>query len=137
MKKVIITEDYVSYEVAKLLKEKGFDEPCRTSYSLESKKLNEEEASLDWSTKWYPIVISAPTHQTALKWLREEKHYYIQIMLDSWALGGHLGYYIVIQDINSDFEECSPHVNDENTVFFKTYEEAIEAALKYVLENLI
>ena len=28
----IITEDYVSYEVAKLLKEKGFDEPCYTCY---------------------------------------------------------------------------------------------------------
>ena len=27
-----ITEDFVSFEIAKLLKEKGFDEPCRSLY---------------------------------------------------------------------------------------------------------
>lgn len=29
----MIAEDYVSFEVAKLLKEKGFNEPCRAIYS--------------------------------------------------------------------------------------------------------
>ena len=28
----MITEDYVSFEIAKLLKEKGFSEPCYTCY---------------------------------------------------------------------------------------------------------
>ena len=28
-----LTEDYVSFETAKLLKEKGFDEPCFAYYS--------------------------------------------------------------------------------------------------------
>ena len=81
--------------------------------------------------------VSAPTLQMACKWLREEKHFYIQINLDSWALGRHSGYYIVIQDTNSDFMEISPRVNEEDTVFFSTYEEAVEAAIKYCLENLI
>ena len=35
----MITEDYVSYEVAKLLKEKGFDEPCECAYSEEGQYL--------------------------------------------------------------------------------------------------
>lgn len=30
-----ITEDYCSFEVAKLLKEKGFDEACRAVYEEE------------------------------------------------------------------------------------------------------
>jgi hypothetical protein len=30
----MITEDYVSFEVAKLLKEKGFNEPCIATYNL-------------------------------------------------------------------------------------------------------
>ena len=122
-----ITEDYVSFETAKLLKEKGF--------------------SNNWCNRWYntdirdpfPSSVGAigclpcPTQQMAMRWLREEKHYYIQIMLDSWALDTHLGYYIVIQDILSDFEEINP----VDKVFFKTYEEAVEAAIKYCLEDLI
>lgn len=34
----MITEDYVSFEVAKLLKEKGFDEPLKRFYNSEGKK---------------------------------------------------------------------------------------------------
>ena len=105
----MIQEEYVKFETAKLLIEKGFP-------------------------SGHPEVC---TQSLVMRWLREEKHYYIQIMLDSWALGGHSGYYIVIQDINSDFEEISPAVNDNDDVFFKTYEEAAEAAIKYVLEKLV
>lgn len=71
----------------------------------------------------------------AMKWLREEKHYYIQVMLDSWACGGHLGYYVVIQKTDSDFEMMLQDAVVE--VFYQTYEEACEAAIKYCLENLI
>lgn len=124
-----ITEDYVSYEIAKLLKEKGFDIPCRQAYFNGS--------LVDYTMYGFcdGELLDCPSQSLALKWLREEKNYYIQIMLDSWALGGHLGYYIVIQDLNSDFEVISPEIGD--VVFFNTYEEAVEAALNYVLKNLI
>lgn len=46
-----ITEDYVSFEVANLLKEKGFDEECQQYYG-------------DYK---YPC----PTLQMAMKWLRK------------------------------------------------------------------
>jgi len=36
----MITEDYVSFEIAKLLKEKGFDVPCIGRYSVRSKKFH-------------------------------------------------------------------------------------------------
>ena len=32
----MITEDYVSFETAKLLKEKGFDEYCKSVYHVDS-----------------------------------------------------------------------------------------------------
>lgn len=111
----MITEDYVSFETAKLLKEKGFDEECQKYYG-------------DYK---YPC----PTLQMAMKWLREEKHYYIQVMLDGWACGDHSGYYVVIQKTDSDFEIMLSDAVDE--VFYQTYEEACEAAIKYCLENLI
>ena len=34
----MITEDYVSFETAKLLKEKGFDEPCQYFYDNKKPK---------------------------------------------------------------------------------------------------
>lgn len=119
----MITEDYVSFETAKLLKEKGFDsEECLAFYKEDSDHNSER-------------CVLAPTLQMAMKWLREEKHYYIQVMLDSWACGGHLGYYVVIQKTDSDFEMMLQDAVVE--VFYQTYEEACEAAIKYCLENLI
>ena len=75
------------------------------------------------------------TQAMAMKWLREEKHIYIQVMLDSWACGDHSGYYVVIQKTDSDFELMLSDALSE--VFYKTYEEAVEAAIRYCLQNLI
>ena len=113
-----LCEDYVSFKTAKLLKEKGFDGDTDLWYDE-----NGARACL------------APTLQMAAKWLRDEKHYYIQVMLDGWACGGHSGYYVVIQKTDSDFEMMLQDALDE--VFYSTYEEACEAAIKYCLENLI
>lgn len=123
----MITEDYVSFEVAKLLKEKGFDESCIYVYR--------HDGSQDtWDADKENIACQKPTLQMVMKWLREEKHYYIQVMLDGWVLGFYLGYYVVIQKTDSDFEMMLSDVCEE--VFYKTYEEACEAAIKYCL-NLI
>ena len=127
-----ITEDYVSYETAQLLKEKGFDEGCRAIYEEGILRIN---TLCEYHNSELSSYVCAPTHQMALKWLREVHHYYIQIMLDSWACGGHLGYYVVIQKTDSDFEIMLQDVVDE--VFYQTYEESCEAALSYVLKNLI
>ena len=56
-------------------------------------------------------------------------------MLDPWVYEGHLGYYVVIQKTDSDFEMMLQDVVDK--VFYQTYEEACKAAIKYCLENLI
>ena len=145
----MMAEDYVSFEVAKLLKEKGFDEKCISVYHDGELRLVSSlgifcgagilaEQTLTYTNsecKWSPIMISAPTLQMAMKWLRDEKHYYIQVMLDGWACGGHSGYYVVIQKTDSNFEMMLQDAVDE--VFYQTYEEACEAAIKYCLENLI
>ena len=133
----MITEDYVSFETAKLLREKGFDERCFSFYWEDgSLDANSHDKTTDLRNSTSSSAV-APTLQMAMRWLREEKHYYIQIMLDSWALGAHLGYYIVIQATDSDFEEISPIVDDIDDVFFETPEQAAEAAIKYCLENLV
>ena len=132
----MITEDYVGFETAKLMKEKGFNEPCWNYYYKSNNKSKfDHYFRTVKNNEWTADRISAPTLQMAMKWLREVHHYYIQIMLDSWACGGHMGYYVVIQKTNSDFEMMLQDAVDE--VFYETCEQACEAAIKYCLENLI
>lgn len=120
----MLTEDYCSYEVAKLLKEKGFDWPCHGSYHIEYPK-----NKIVWSPKPVnddgQIFMNAPTHQMAMKWLRE-KDIDIVIMPLFKFKGGRIYCY-----------EVHSETADIRTGQFNTYEEAVEAALKYSLENLI
>lgn len=121
-----ITEDYVSFEVAKLLKERGFDEKTLSYYK------DNVLCRGDWF-EWNrsPLGhIAAPTHQMTMKWLREK-------------------YYIYADPIKQgNYNDCSEYytwivarmgiIHRNSSVADKlSYEEAVEAALKYSLENLI
>ena len=118
----MVTEDYVSYEIAKLLKEKGFEGVCNFQYSISSKTLG-----LIIPSEWYNenYFIPAPTLQMAMKWLRG-KGIYIQIRrsLNTYLYGA-----IIMKDGTKIYATIPSTL--------VTYEELVEAALKYVLENLI
>ena len=127
----MIKEDYVSFEVAKLLKEKGFDVPVNYEYhykitipQFHRKKHNFNGIEYsNCSSEWY----SAPTHQMAMKWLR--KIYGIDIVIEiSNPSVKDRKYYCVIWNKNND-----SYILD----LFSSYEECVEATLKYCLENLI
>ena len=85
----MIEETYVSFEVAKLLKEKGFNEQCWKLYELgdfgipvrlNGFELNDEGGF--WNNEYLELykkehsyindICSAPTHQMAMQWLREK-----------------------------------------------------------------
>ncbi len=129
------TEDYVSFETAKLLKEKGFDENCAALYHLRTGEIIQQGVGYVFNNSQWENFVSAPTLQMAMKWLRKVHHYYIQVMLDSWAYGSHSGYYVVIQKTDSEFEIMLADKVDK--VFYDEPEEACETAIKYCLENLI
>lgn len=112
----MITEDYVSYEVAKLLKEKGFDYQGFDYIDFEGEVIKQDR----------------PTHQMAMKWLREEKN--IFIVIEPHA-------YDYVNEKNKSYS-CSLWIGDNYYEYlesrdYPSYEEAVEAALKYCLENLI
>jgi hypothetical protein len=68
----MIKEDYVSFETAKLLKEKGFDEDIARVVNEEDEidYLGSSQPSLAYLYHtWY----KCPTLQMAMKWLRKEK----------------------------------------------------------------
>ena len=127
-----VTEDYVSYEVAKLLKEKGFDWRCNSHYwSQDLDTLRYSDYPQNWncaSDDWY----SCPTHQMAMKWLREEHN--IFIVIEPYM-------YDYINEKNSSYVtslwQGDNYYENITSKDYPTYEQAVEAALKYSLENLI
>lgn len=118
----MITEDYCSYEVAKLLKEKGFDGLCYTYYPRGVKDKYNISMLADNHNKHSET--SRPTLQMAMKWLREKDIDIIIMSLFKFKEGR-----IYCYEIHSDN-------TDVRIGQFETYEEAVEAAIKYSLENL-
>lgn len=123
-----ITEDYVSFETAKLLKEKGFIENCLMRYNKVG-SLVEETYKFNWN--FQTIDYSAPTLQMAMKWLREKHLLHISIDMIN---GGKWKY--EIDDISVPFDGgiLPKYYCDKS---FSSYEEAADDAIKYSLENLI
>lgn len=76
----IITEDYVSFEVAKLLKEKGFEGFTMFSYSTKGTTMcGHWENEIDWMPKC--------TLQMAMEWLRKIHNIHIEL---NWDKGNQL-----------------------------------------------
>lgn len=114
-----ITEDYCSFEVAKLLKEKGFNEPV-----TELNKLLIKEGEK-------PVL--KITHQKAMKWLREVHK--VLIVIDAYH-ADHWEGYIDSFEI-SIYSHASTIIVPNEIAHHTDYEQAVEAALKFTLENLI
>ena len=98
-----IIEDFVSFEVAKLLKEKGFTEECVYLYDRykESESYHIRHTGGTCNDEEYPYEYSMPTLQMAMKWLREVHN----IMVSPYALS--LGYYFEIFDLTDrDITGC-------------------------------
>jgi hypothetical protein len=135
----MITEDFVSVETAKLLREKGFDEPCNHYYDYAQRlqfcdsELSDSELSSD------DEEYLAPTQQKACKWLREVHHWHIfvpkwedvEYMPGEWE-ETMVGYQYVIINIGEVNRKC-----EQPTITAFSPESAYEAAIKYCLENLI
>lgn len=125
----MITEDYVSFEIAKLLKEKGFNEPTWTRYEDGNEVIFGDK--YDWNNS--PMgQISAPTHQMAMKWLREVHN--ILLFFIPAQENGKLVYLVEVWTWN---EEEGIYESTYAPMPRKKPEQAVEAAIKYALEKLI
>lgn len=119
----MITEDYCSEEIGLLLKEKGFRPPCvgKTMYKF----IDEGK------------VYAHVTHQMACKWLREEHKIHIEVLcpvvdVDSDEYG--VKYNVVISNLNN---HCLAFDTPLEDVEYDSYEEGVEAAIKYCLVYLV
>lgn len=130
-----ITEDYCSFEVSKLLKEKGFQVPTVFYFRItgdhmfpQPNPFNHNDDSKNETASGMTFV-SAPTHAIAIKWIL--KNYGISISVDNLIDNK---FYFSYRDTKSK-DYASRTGCAENG--YDTSEEATEAALLYTLQNLI
>lgn len=135
----MITEDYVSFETAKLLKDKGFDECTSITYFIGDDKprgcvvgemIHHPKAKEDMH------LIDCPTLQMAMKWLREVHKLDIDVSIEYFSIeyknSKKVYYYSVLKKTAIRDIDCL-----HSETGFDSYEQAAEAAIKYCLENLI
>ena len=136
-----ITEDYVSFEIAKLLKEKGFDEECACLYDdveLGTPGLEVNGYIRSINSSLDDNQYAAPTLQMAMKWLREVHNIHIEL---NWDKGNQLYSFQIWKPRKYQPEISSLDLwriyKDDNYPGEWKYEEACEIAIKYCLKNLI
>lgn len=148
----MIREDYVSFETAKLLKEKGFDAYCHSYYypyyeddTMKKKNYGRYRGTVNIKNKLYYEVYDrkglmkdhylCPTIQMAMKWLRDVHDLIISV---SFTVHGWLcDITKVFRDSNGFIVNINHGIGDDSLPYCDEHEEACEAAIKYCLENLI
>lgn len=132
----MITEQYVSLEIAVLLKDKGFNETCRAYWGgFNNKPLGLSECNrgraFDYCTNsslrayndCEQTYIAAPTHQMTLAWLREK--YNLMISIFPYNDGFMFGIYnetgaLTLMEINK----------------YSNYDDAVEGSILYCFKHL-
>lgn len=145
-------EDYVSFEVAKLLKENGFDsdevgslggfysESCYESGHGITTQSGQEVGIVYDDLKNFDLEYDEylrPTLQMAVKWLRTIHNIYIEV--EPHAFNGDLASsYECNYWFNGNFYipyATRGHLLENKT--WRTYEEALNSIIEYCLTNLI
>ena len=140
MATVTINHEYfVSLEVAKLLKEAGFDWEVNHYYFTQNgetelkynfkhpaQNYNESMATMD-SMSFEFEVCSCPTLEVAQRWLREVKGYSI------YPTRG--GYKIYVLDINDASGFSRTYELNSNLTYEESQESGIKKVLKLILEG--
>ena len=121
----MIEESYVSFDTAKLLKEAGFNEPCRYSY--------DNVGGFRWFKIGGPTLkgwVPCPTQALAARWLREAHRISVDAAFMAPSTNIDVWQYFIgkMDDMiwPGDFE------TSERT--YATYEEAMEAGLQEAIK---
>ena len=140
-------DEIVSLETAMLLKEKGFNEPC--SYYYEDDDLYKlgychgdgtgfvrNNSPINEKISCEEMQCTTPTQSLAQKWLRETRN--VTFNANPHSNDGKIIYVVTIKVISSNkYVDFNVMMDTSNkAIMFKTYEDAIEAGLKYCLKSI-
>ncbi len=116
-------KQFVTYEIAKKLKELGFDEPCLAKHDLKHILLRVEECKSQENAQELDYIL-APLYQQAFRWFREKHGLFVEIKCCN------------TKRINGTFEIEISRLNDRvyGHYGYETYEEAEQACLDKLIE---
>ena len=136
--------EFVTFEIAKKLREKGFKDKCLATYNncgeFEYNELEsfEIESIVSTDSLLYSqnnvgsnFWTDAPTISQVLKWLREEKKIHIVIDITNY------GFISSTISFKWDKSYCENEIEHYDHEGYSTYEEATIAGIEYVIDNLI
>lgn len=120
----MVTEDYVSFETAKLLEKKGFNWETYSFYDKDG-RICKMSSPINWNYKSDIFGYSRPTLQIAMKWQREVHNMHVDV-----------------DPSEGDWAPCVLELEDWSSISdglpaCNSYEEACELGIRYALENFI
>lgn len=120
----MIEESFVSFDTAKLLKEVGFDEVCRSAYYAtgNSAVMYERNSMLS------PGYVSRPTQALAARWLREVHRIHI---FSNYFFEDGTWFYVIVDLKESDEVRAIPPPDIRS---YQSNEEALEAGLQEAIK---
>jgi hypothetical protein len=133
-------EDFVTFEIAKKLKEKGFPQVEKNALAMYNevgewfslaKTIDKDEYSFE---DFDDRDCVCPTISQALKWLRKEKELHIEFIANA------SGYCYIISrtpQIGGSDLYCGFDCGTNDSGVWDDYEEAALHAIEYILDNLI
>lgn len=144
----MIKERYVSSEVARLLRDKGFNEVCHATYDTavtggkpdfcEYEVLSFFPRGMKNTDDKYNMVISAPSQAVACDWIEET----FNISIELWT--GLFGYEMSVRYAKKNFTLTGEIINkedmptgDNSDGSWSNKEQAYNDMIKYVLTNLV
>lgn len=133
-----MNKDFVTYELAVKLKEKGFDIPFYFYYRTDDKLIHHAMVTkpLVYCDKIDDEVVCAPTIPQVLKWLREEKKIVISIFPHPCGWQADI-YTDVHSYYESEAERYLMYYHKEKTEISHSYNWLEIYCIQYVLNNLI
>ena len=136
-------EEYVSFEVAKMLKEKGFSEEVTAIYQHlyqgeDGWKLRCGYIADKYNDDGNPYAIAAPTLWQAAKWLRDEKGIAINVIAhqDSQRLGKYHWKEVYLPNCKEEGGQWSEWCIYGNCPLFDSYEAALLNGIEKMVQLL-
>lgn len=130
----MIEESYVSFDTARMLKEAGFDVPCKSYYELEDSEVVRKDSigSSDYNA-YEDAVCSRPTQALVARWLREVHDTFVKMERVGSFDGKEFRFYWSYSIISVS-TACLKSISGGR---YGSYEEALEEGIVQVLERII
>lgn len=125
-------EDYVSLQVAKLLKEKGYNEYCRVTYFYDANNLTMSSVFNRKNTELNDNCYSCPTLYEAQQWLWNVHKLLVSAFLDE-PFSEPYEFLWAIQDAKNDIDNYGNKISEHG---YRNYQESMNAGILEALKMI-